>query len=649
MSLLQLSPEATRLRRIAKACAAGEVSRLEYREARRQVIDKFVGDIHNGIEDTVPRFDLDITQRRGEVVPEPVQTINRQSWFMWLALLLVLLAGLSVPLWSYADGSIPAVSQRDPNPSTSPTFQIEQVRWQVATPLEDVPAEAVDEFLAEGLLALKRQNAPLDHGFSAAELAEVGRFLNAIGVHDDGSELADRDLQDLSALIAAQKDKRGVSLIQLEQLASSLQRWLRERGYPLAQAYIPSQQVTDATVEFEVQLGILTSISVADAADAALQYRLSDLLGLPVRRAEVETKLNALNRTRGIQTEAFFQPGGQVGESEMVLRVTQQQRFNGSVALDNYAVEDLGEERLSVSGQWNNPRGVGDVLSAQAFTSLDPADHQFGQVGYQAPVLDGRFDAAAQLAFADIQLDVASDFEGDGLLFDVQLIDTQRFTRTHRREWTYVVGIHDFDWELVPDQRAWFAGAGLSGHRLWDQRKVSLSGSVQALFGGVDEERPGQDSGFWRMRADANVWTPVTLPWLDTRAKLILDARLQAATDQLPPTLRLGATGPYANKGFSQGLVQLDQGVSLTGAMRFDAPVGQWWLFLDAAYGEQNGVQDLWRQLSSIGLGWEGMLFETPAGQFNSRITVAYPIAHRGTGGVDDDGTQVYWSLRFDH
>ena len=83
--------------------------------------------------------------------------------------------------------------------------------------------------------------------------------------------------------------------------------------------------------------------------------------------------------------------------------------------------------------------------------------------------------------------------------------------------------------------------------------------------------------------------------------------------------------------------------------MRFDAPLGQWWMFMDATYGEQKGVMDRWLQLTSVGLGWEGQLFESAAGRFNSRITVAYPITHRGTGDVEDDGTQIYWSLRFDH
>ena len=333
----------------------------------------------------------------------------------------------------------------------------------------------------------------------------------------------------------------------------------------------------------------------------------------------------------------------------MVLQVKQQQRFTGAVMFDNYGVEALGEERLAVQGQWNNPRGVGDVLAVQAFTTVDPADHQYAQVGYRTPVLNGRFAAAAQVSFADISLGQGIALDGDGILFDVELKDTQLFTRTHRREWFYRAGLHDLNWDQIADQRSWFVGAGVEGHRLWDTRKLAVSGSVEGLFGGVDEERPGQDSTYWRLRAALNAWAPLDLPWLDVRSKLVLDLNWQLANDLLPATLRFGATGPYANKGFEQATVLLDQGVGVTGSMRFDAPVGQWWLFVDATYGEQEGDFQRWRSLTSAGVGWEGQLLKTAAGRLSSRVTLGYPLAHKGTQGLDDDGTQLYWSLRFDH
>ncbi len=57
MSLLKLTPESERLRRIAKAHAAGEISRGEFRRIRSSVIDGF-GDPSQGDfgEATQPRW-----------------------------------------------------------------------------------------------------------------------------------------------------------------------------------------------------------------------------------------------------------------------------------------------------------------------------------------------------------------------------------------------------------------------------------------------------------------------------------------------------------------------------------------------------------------------------------------------------------------
>jgi hemolysin activation/secretion protein len=662
VSLLTLSPESMRLRRIAKACSAGELSRLEYREARRRVINQFEAANFSGDEDTVPRFDIDVTQRRTAMMAEEVAVVGRQNWLVWMLLCTVLLAGLTLPVWTYAAVSaaqqIPPLSDRDPNPTSAPRIVVDAVKWTVPKELGDELAAEAGQFLTHRLEEIKQRNAPQSHGFSAEELEEVGRFLNAIGVHDRTGKLGAGDLEDLTALISAQKSKRGVSLIQLEQLAQELQSWVREQGYPLAQAYVPAQAVAAGEVRLDVQLGRLSNISVAGVEGSPLEHLMADLLGQPVQRDAVETKLNALNRTRGLRAEVSFVPGAEVGETEMVLHVKQQKRYTGSVKLDNYAVEDLGEERLQLTGQWNNPRGVGDVLSATAFTTLGPADHQYGEVEYAAPVLDGRYEAAVQIALADIQLDSGTELEGDGVLFGAQLTDTHLFTRTHRREVTYGLGVHDFDWDIVPAQRAWFASAGVDGHRLWDDAKIALSGSLQALVGGVDDERLGQDSSFWRVRAGLTGWKPFDMPFdmlgIDQRAKLVIDLQLQASADLLPPTLRLGATGPYANKGFSQAEALLDRGVSVNGALRFDAmlgqwKLGQWWVFMDSTYGEIEGLGKRWLHLTSMGLGWEAQLLQSEAGSLSSRITLGYPISHKGTGGFDDDGTQIYWSLQYAH
>ena len=62
MSLMKLAPETVRLRRVAKSYAAGEFSRLEYRAARREVIENFQPD-SLGDDDTQRRSPEQVAHR----------------------------------------------------------------------------------------------------------------------------------------------------------------------------------------------------------------------------------------------------------------------------------------------------------------------------------------------------------------------------------------------------------------------------------------------------------------------------------------------------------------------------------------------------------------------------------------------------------
>ncbi len=101
MSLLQLSPEAVRLRRIAKACAAGEMSRLEYRQARREMINHLSGGSQAPSEPTLSRNEPDTTQRRGEVSSHGSGATVRNHFSAWLTGVVVAALSAIISLWMY--------------------------------------------------------------------------------------------------------------------------------------------------------------------------------------------------------------------------------------------------------------------------------------------------------------------------------------------------------------------------------------------------------------------------------------------------------------------------------------------------------------------------------------------------------------------
>lgn len=115
MKLLSFAPEVMRLRRIAKACMAGEVSRTEYRAKRRAIIAqlsepsaRLSESAARLVDDTVPRFDTDVTIRREYVdtIDLVDQTVlQRFSWW-WIVLLALISLALPVAAFSPVASSL---------------------------------------------------------------------------------------------------------------------------------------------------------------------------------------------------------------------------------------------------------------------------------------------------------------------------------------------------------------------------------------------------------------------------------------------------------------------------------------------------------------------------------------------------------------
>ena len=136
MKFMQFEPSVVRLRRLSKACRAGELGRYELRMERRDVIDKFA-QLSKRNELSGADTDVDLTQRRVErEVPEKFEAAEKKKpWWRVATFLTILgLLPLIVPLLAHGQNSqelsskktqqIPPLSQRDPNPMTAQRINV---------------------------------------------------------------------------------------------------------------------------------------------------------------------------------------------------------------------------------------------------------------------------------------------------------------------------------------------------------------------------------------------------------------------------------------------------------------------------------------------------------------------------------------------
>lgn len=678
MSLMRLAPECVRLRRMARAWAAGEMTQSEYRRARRELIDGFPSAVPVD-DDTQPRF-LDEPTLRSDsrftgqlsVTVETEEAAQSDRRWLWLAGLILVLAAaiLTLPEVAAAPGDavapgdaaargdaaaprVPPVRERTPDPLTSPRLPIDGVRvaWgdaaaAPATGAAPVSLDLLQRRADDALAAIRESNAPRSHGFTRAELEEVARYLDVLGVHRGDAGLDAADAADLSALIRDQKRRRGVSVAQLETVAAAVQEGLREAGLFLGVAYVPAQTVDDGIARIEVLPGRLGDIVVEGGDPGPVSDTFAPLLGQPLTLAAVSRRLQVLNGLPGLKAQASFGPGAAVGESELRLDLLEQRRWTGSVALDNHGDDATGDQRLSVGGAWLNPRGVGDRLSAGLLTTVNPSNQTYGYLAYDMPA-GADYRLSARIGNNDFSRDRVPALDGGGWFVDVAA--RRHLLHSRERALALVLGgaRQRLDYDDGVAQTVTTLSAGLAGHRVWDEPRIAADAGVNLQWGWIGGDTfPGQEDGFWLLEADSEAWMPVSLPWLDGEQKLRGYLSGQWSDARLPATRRFALGGAARGRAFDRSLFLADRAGMMGLEVRVPVGLGELLVFTEAGYGVALGDGgERWVRIVDAGLGWDAELGQG----ISSRLSWARPLDADGSPGVDGDDDRWYWSLRYEH
>lgn len=179
------------------------------------------------------------------------------------------------------------------------------------------------------------------------------------------------------------------TLAELETAVGRITAYYRERGYVIARAYLPAQEIKDGVVVISVMEGKIGEQRVNN------QSRLSDervkgylsgiksgdaLIATPVDRA-----LLLLNDTPGVGgSRATLLPGASVGTSDLLIELDPAAPYAANVELDNYGNRYTGEYRLGAALALNSPFKVGDQLILRALTS--DQNMSYVRIAYQLPV-----------------------------------------------------------------------------------------------------------------------------------------------------------------------------------------------------------------------------------------------------------------------
>lgn len=416
---------------------------------------------------------------------------------------------------------------------------------------------------------------------------------------------------------------RSVSLGELQAGANRITLAYRERGYPLARAYIPAQEIDGGVVQITVLEGRYGEIGLNNSArlsGSALAPLAALKPGDAVQSAPLERTLLLLSDTPGVEVKSTLKPGASVGATDLVVDVEPGPLLSGSIDADNYGNRFTGEYRLGGTLNVNSPLGLGDRLSLRAIGSNE--SQQYGRIAYQLPV--GPWATQLGIAYSDMDYELAKDFDdlkanGNARissLYAIQpLIRSRDFSLFAQLQFDDKRLKDDIDlFDSKSDKRSRVLTASISGNSrddlfggginsfalAWTQGSLNIDGDLNQL---IDDLTAGTQGRFHKLNPSL-----VRLQRLTDRFSLYGQLQGQWADGNLDSSEKFILGGAYGVRAYPQGEAAGDQGWLANLELRY-ALTNAWQLNTFVDHGEARLNKDTWasgenhRSLSAAGVG----------------------------------------------
>ena len=293
------------------------------------------------------------------------------------------------------------------------------------------------------------------------------------------------------------------TLGQLNAAARRITAYYRSRGFAVARALLPAQDITSGAVTISVIEGRVSSSRLANTSrlsDALVGAYIGEVkVGDVIRSSQLDRGILLLQDTPGIaSSRATLQPGASVGTSELLIEVTPAELLSGSATLDNYGSRYTGEYRLGGNFALASPLGRGDQLSFSALTA--GSGLSFGRLAYQMPV--GSDGLRLGAAYFDTRYKLGREFaalDAQGSANSSSVFASYPFIRSPMRSLSGTIAYESKNLNdrvnatnTVTDKKVGVTSLGLAGNlqdALWDGGINSFD--VSFISGKLNIASPG--------------------------------------------------------------------------------------------------------------------------------------------------------------
>jgi hemolysin activation/secretion protein len=588
------------------------------------------------------------------------------------------------------DLDIPAVRDRDPDPQSGPRLNVKEFRIQglIEYPSADITREKIIKQVEALRFDMMGEGKMLDSGYTLDEIGQVSDLVAEIEQSTEGEHVGPLEVQKLVFLIREQRRQRGITLGMIEAVADTITRYYRERGFILAKAYIPQQQVRDGIVTLTILLGELGEVDVHNNkrySTNSLKRVFKNDYGNPITNDGVEEKLYLLNDLPGLSVQGYFEPGSQVGDTKFNVNVTGEQWYDASLRLDNHGAERSGKNRAFAQFQIHNPTTLGDQIDLSVLQSFSPQNATYGAFAYTIPVMTPRLKFSLGASTNDFVLGSGNKestivantlvLKGKSTVFDSSLryqIERSRVTnysaqlKVMRIKSQLQIGetnSNPFD-NIVENYELSF-----DYDRLNEKKRVLQQANIAIISSNLtDGGLEGQEKNPTILTADYSRLSFINIPFTKYETRLVLRFSGQYAGKSLGSVNQWAMGGPTRMRGFTINEYYADDAGYLSADWIFKGPsfngykifgeklesMFQPFVFADIGYGkvhsfQQSAVADdsTKAELADVGVGLK--LGYTD--HFKGNLMVAKSVKSTNTALTEDikpdRGVNTYIDLQY--
>lgn len=184
---------------------------------------------------------------------------------------------------------------------------------------------------------------------------------------------------------------KDITLNDLNDLAISITKYVRNNGYVAAAAYIPQQEAKDGNILIRVLPGISGKIVVNNKS--RLTPRKAKMLtsclasGKIIKTHKLECILYGINDLGGLKATAVLSAGKDIGTTDVTIDIVDGKANNTVVYTGNYGAESVGRYRYGFMSAFNNVNNIGDKISVGALIS-NKRQHNYS-LSYEVPMGQG--------------------------------------------------------------------------------------------------------------------------------------------------------------------------------------------------------------------------------------------------------------------